>query len=69
MKGGQKQELRAIFKDKIMKAHELIDLIHSMNDDNVEIVLELMQDEDLMDKHGDLIESLRENIDQIHNLL
>lgn len=69
MKGGQKQELRAIFKDKILKAHELIDLIHGTNDDNAEILLELMQDDDLMDKYGDMLEAMRENIDKIHNLL
>lgn len=65
----KKEQMRAIFKDKVLKAHELIDLIHGFNDENAELLMELMQDEDLMDKYGDLIEALKENIEKIHNLL
>lgn len=60
-------------KDKIVKARGIISEIYELNAENMEIVESLMREGELMDMFGgelgEMLETLKENSEKIHNLL
>lgn len=60
-------------KNKIVKARGIISEIYELNADNMEIVESLMRENELMDMFGgelgEMLETLKENSEKIHNLL
>ncbi|MCR2065144.1 hypothetical protein [Campylobacter helveticus] len=65
--------MRAMMKDKIVKARGIISEIYELNAENMEIVESLMREGELMDMFGgelgEMLETLKENSEKIHNLL
>lgn len=60
-------------KNKIVKARGIISEIYELNAENMEIVESLMREGELMDMFdgelGEMLETLKENSEKIHNLL
>ncbi|TNB60878.1 hypothetical protein FDW43_09615 [Campylobacter helveticus] len=60
-------------KNKIVKARGIISEIYELNTENMEIVESLMRENELMDMFGgelgEMLETLKENSEKIHNLL
>ncbi|TNB55334.1 hypothetical protein [Campylobacter helveticus] len=65
--------MRAMMKNKIVKARGIISEIYELNAENMEIVENLMREGELMDMFdgelGEMLETLKENSEKIHNLL
>ncbi|ARE80363.1 hypothetical protein A9726_04315 [Campylobacter helveticus] len=65
--------MRAMMKNKIVKARGIISEIYELNAENMEIVESLMREGELMDMFdgelGEMLETLRENSEKIHSLL
>ncbi|TNB59248.1 hypothetical protein FDR72_08695 [Campylobacter helveticus] len=62
-----------MMKNKIVKARGIISEIYELNAENMEIVESLMREGELMDMFdgelGEMLETLKENSEKIHNLL
>ncbi|WP_139021851.1 hypothetical protein [Campylobacter helveticus] len=62
-----------MMKNKIVKARGIISEIYELNTENMEIVESLMRENELMDMFGgelgEMLETLKENSEKIHNLL
>ncbi|WP_279042141.1 hypothetical protein [Campylobacter helveticus] len=65
--------MRAMMKNKIVKARGIISEIYELNTENMEIVESLMREGELMDMYGgelgEMLETLKENSEKIHSLL
>ncbi|QBL11520.1 hypothetical protein [Campylobacter helveticus] len=65
--------MRAMMKNKIVKARGIISEIYELNTENMEIVESLMRENELMDMFGgelgEMLETLKENSEKIHSLL
>ncbi|TNB55349.1 hypothetical protein FDW42_09305 [Campylobacter helveticus] len=65
--------MRAMMKNKIVKARGIISEIYELNAENMEIVESLMRENELMNMYGgelgEMLETLRENSEKIHSLL
>ncbi|TXK58173.1 hypothetical protein FVD16_03770 [Campylobacter helveticus] len=65
--------MRAMMKNKIVKARGIISEIYELNTENMEIIESLMREGELMDMFdgelGEILETLKENSEKIHSLL
>ncbi|EIP2874956.1 hypothetical protein ACYJA9_001698 [Campylobacter upsaliensis] len=61
--------MRALMKNKVVKARAICEELYHLNEDSLELVLELINDEEVSDKYGETLENLRENLEKVHNLL
>ncbi|MCR2061010.1 hypothetical protein [Campylobacter helveticus] len=65
--------MRAMMKNKIVKARGIISEIYELNAENMEIIESLMRENELMDMFGgelgEMLETLKENSEKIHSLL
>ncbi|HEC1238373.1 TPA: hypothetical protein R0G39_001707 [Campylobacter upsaliensis] len=61
--------MKALVKNKVVKARAICEELYHLNEDSLELVLELLDDEEVNDKYGETLENLRENLEKTHNLL
>ncbi|MDL0102563.1 hypothetical protein [Campylobacter felis] len=61
--------MRALMKNKVVKARAICEELYHLNEDSLELVLELMNDDEVFDKYGDVLENLKENLEKTHTLL
>lgn len=56
-------------KNKFIKARTICEELYLLNEDSLELVLDLINDEEINDKYGEVLELLRENLEKTHSLL
>ena len=56
-------------KNKVVKARAICEELYHLNEDSLELVLELINDDEVFDKYGDVLENLKENLEKTHTLL
>ncbi len=56
-------------KNKVVKARAICEELYHLNEDSLELVLELINDDEVFDKYGDVLENLKENLEKTHSLL
>ena len=56
-------------KNKFIKARAICEELYLLNEDSLELVLDLINDEEINDKYGEVLELLKENLEKTHNLL
>ncbi|MDL0104237.1 hypothetical protein NYG95_08245 [Campylobacter felis] len=61
--------MKALMKNKVVKARAICEELYHLNEDSLELVLELMNDDEVFDKYGDVLENLKENLEKTHTLL
>ncbi|MDL0110814.1 hypothetical protein NYG92_08680 [Campylobacter felis] len=61
--------MRALMKNKVVKARAICEELYHLNEDSLELVLELINDDEVFDKYGDVLENLKENLEKTHTLL
>ena len=61
--------MKALMKNKVVKARAICEELYLLNEDNLELVLELLNDDEISDKYGETLENLKENLEKMHNLL
>ncbi|ELV8017674.1 hypothetical protein QND77_000006 [Campylobacter upsaliensis] len=61
--------MKALMKNKVVKARAICEELYYLNEDSLELVLELINDDEISDKYGETLENLRENLEKVHNLL
>ncbi|HEC1564665.1 TPA: hypothetical protein R1X66_000670 [Campylobacter upsaliensis] len=61
--------MKALVKNKVVKARAICEELYHLNEDSLELVLELLDDEEVNDKYGETLENLKENLEKVHNLL
>lgn len=62
--------MKALGKKKLfIKARAICEELYLLNEDNLELVLDLISDEEINDKYGEVLELLKENLEKVHNLL
>ncbi|BEK32598.1 hypothetical protein ACSOJP_000672 [Campylobacter jejuni] len=61
--------MRALMKNKVIKARAICEELYLLNEDSLELVLELISDDEINDKYGEILENLRGNLEKVHSLL
>ena len=61
--------MKALMKNKVVKARAICEELYHLNEDSLELVLELINDDEVFDKYGDVLENLKENLEKTHSLL
>lgn len=61
--------MRALVKNKVVKARAICEELYLLNEESLELVLDLINDEEINDKYGEVLELLKENLEKVHNLL
>ena len=61
--------MKALMKNKVVKARAICEELYHLNEDSLELVLELLNDDELSDKYGETLENLKENLEKTRNLL
>ncbi|EDP7295273.1 hypothetical protein [Campylobacter jejuni] len=56
-------------KNKVIKARAICEELYLLNEDSLELVLELISDDEINDKYGEILENLRGNLEKVHSLL
>lgn len=56
-------------KHKIIKARSIIEELYELNNENIEILSTLMEEDELVDRYGEELESLKANLEKIYSLL
>ncbi|MCR2108800.1 hypothetical protein CUPS4066_08805 [Campylobacter upsaliensis] len=51
------------------KARAICEELYLLNEDSLELVLDLINDEEINDKYGEVLELLKENLEKTHHLL
>lgn len=52
-----------------IKARAICEELYLLNEGSLELVLDLINDEEINDKYGEILELLKENLEKVHNLL
>ena len=62
--------MKVLGKKKLfVKARTICEELYLLNEDSLELVLDLINDEEINDKYGEILELLKENLEKVHNLL
>ncbi|MCR2104977.1 hypothetical protein CUPS4244_07795 [Campylobacter upsaliensis] len=62
--------MKVLTKKKLFgKARAICEELYLLNEDSLELVLDLINDEEINDKYGEVLELLRENLEKTHSLL
>lgn len=61
--------MKAIVKNKVVKARAICEELYHLNEDSLELVYTMLNDDEIYDKYGEALEELKENLEKTHSLL